>query len=79
MHRMGRKMDHLERSIGDLMHDSGLDGRKKNEFSSSSSSPSPPSMEEGEYDGGNQNSATTRTSSPRESTTSKSLSKPTVL
>jgi hypothetical protein len=25
MHRMGRKMDHLERSIGELMHDAGLD------------------------------------------------------
>jgi hypothetical protein len=37
MHRMGRKMDLLEQSIGDLMHDAGLDGHKDNGLSLSSS------------------------------------------
>jgi hypothetical protein len=37
MHRMGRKMDHLERSIGELMHDAGLDKRQHQGLSSPSS------------------------------------------
>lgn len=64
---MRLKMDLLERSIGDSMHDAGLDGRKNNGLSLSSS------LEEGE----NKNPATTVTS-PRESS-HKSPSKPAVL
>jgi hypothetical protein len=67
MHHMGRKMDHLEQSIGDLLHDAGLDGRKENGLSW------PSSMEEDE----NKNPTTAGTSIGESS--SKSPPKPAIL